>query len=148
MWELNWRLNKTATYWPSLFWLSQRFFPVLLGCSTGGLGAQPLWDMVLIPASSLQLIWTPTNLNFLSPGLYNNLTPTLFFCERHNFALNSTPWQSRLYPDISYFDSLAGSEVNLQHVETDLLPDYPSYKKWRDLIILQHCEIIPRIERK
>ena len=62
-------------------------------------GAQPLWDMVLIPASSLQLIWgselqlftwvswgppllgagslysisSPTNLNFLSPGLYNNL---------------------------------------------------------------------------
>ena len=33
------------------------FFSVLLACSTGGLGAQPLWDMVLIPASSLQLIW-------------------------------------------------------------------------------------------
>ena len=31
------------------------FFPVLLGCSTGDLGAQPLWDMFLIPASSLQL---------------------------------------------------------------------------------------------
>ena len=25
---------------PQLFWLSQPFFPVLLGCSTGGLGAQ------------------------------------------------------------------------------------------------------------
>ena len=74
-----------------------------MGCSTGGLGwGQPLWDMVLIPASSLQLIWTsaataqsgawrppllgagslysilsPTNLNFLSLGLYNNLTPAL-----------------------------------------------------------------------
>ena len=40
-------------------------------------GVQPLWDMFLIPASSLQLIWSPTDLNFLSPGLYNNLTPTL-----------------------------------------------------------------------
>ncbi len=63
-------------------------------------GAKPLWDMVLIPASSLQLIWTPTvqsgpgvsaslgtgslyrifsptDSNFLSPGLYNNLTSTL-----------------------------------------------------------------------
>ena len=28
-------------------------------------------------ASYLQVIWTLTNLNFLSPGLYNNLTPTL-----------------------------------------------------------------------
>ena len=54
------RLNRTATYWPPLFWLSQPFFPVLLGCSTGDLGAQPFWDMVLIPASSLQLIWTTT----------------------------------------------------------------------------------------
>ena len=33
--------------------------------------------MLLIPASSLQLIWTPTDLNFLSPGLYNNLASTL-----------------------------------------------------------------------
>ena len=61
------------------------------------LGAQPLWDMFLIPASSLQLqllnwgpegpaslgagslysIESPTDLNFLSPGLYNNLTSTL-----------------------------------------------------------------------
>ena len=62
-----------------------------------GPGAQPLWDMVLIPASSLQLqllnrgswgppllvagslcrILYPTDLNFMSPGLYDNLTPTL-----------------------------------------------------------------------
>ena len=53
------------------------FLSVLLGCSTRGLGPQPFWDMVPIPASSLQLIWTPTDLNLLSPGLYNNLTPTL-----------------------------------------------------------------------
>ena len=33
------------------------FFPVLLGCSTGGLGAQPLCDTILIPASlQLQLL--------------------------------------------------------------------------------------------
>ena len=40
----------------------QRFFPVLLGCSTGGLGTQPFWDMFLNPASSLQLVWSPTDL--------------------------------------------------------------------------------------
>ena len=28
------------------------------------MGSQPLWDMFLIPASSLQLVWSPTNLNF------------------------------------------------------------------------------------
>ena len=67
------------------------------GLLNRGPGAQPLWDMVFIPASSLQLqllnrgvlkapsagCWfslqhlSPTDLNFLSPGLYNNLTPAL-----------------------------------------------------------------------
>ena len=47
------------------------------GLLNWGLGAQPLWDMFLISASSLQLIWSPTHLNFLSPGWYNNLMPTL-----------------------------------------------------------------------
>ena len=99
----SWRPNRTTTYLPPLLWPQQRFFPVLLGCSTGDLGAQPLWGMVLIPASSLQLIWSsefqllsrgsggppllgagslynilsPTDLNFRSSGLFNNLTPTI-----------------------------------------------------------------------
>ena len=51
-------------------------------------------DMVLIPTSS-----SPTDLNFLSSGLYNNLTPT-YFLRASQFALNSTPWQSRSPPDI------------------------------------------------
>ena len=85
----SWRLNRTATYWPPLFWLSQPFFPILLGCSIGGLGAQPLWDMVLIPASSLQLIWTSCRRGYIIIWC----PPTS--CEHHNFALNSTPRQSR-----------------------------------------------------
>ena len=65
----SWRPNWTATYWPPLLWPSV----FLLGCSTWGLGAQPLWDMFLNPASSLQLT------DFLSsPGLYNCSTPTFF----------------------------------------------------------------------
>ena len=37
---------KTATYWhPQPLWTSPCVVLVLLGCSTGGLGAQPLWDM-------------------------------------------------------------------------------------------------------
>ena len=45
----SWRQNRTATYWPPLYWPKPRFFPVLLGCSTGDLGAQPLWDMFSFP---------------------------------------------------------------------------------------------------
>ena len=96
VWEVSWRLNRTATYSPPLLWPWQRFFPVLLGCSTGGLGAQPLWDMVLIPASSLQLIWTSCHRGYIT--IWH--PPT--FCERHNFALNSTPRQSRS-PLISWY---------------------------------------------
>ena len=98
MWEVSWRLNRTATYWPPLIWLWQRFFLVLLGCSTGELGLQPLWDIFLIPASSIQLqllnrgpqaplCWVLVFsiasylqlTDFLSsPGLYNCSTSTFF----------------------------------------------------------------------
>ena len=71
--------------------------------------------MVLIPASSLQLIWTSTAQSgawgppLLGAGfLYRILSPTDWLpvfthsssCERHNFAFNSTCPRSRLYPDI------------------------------------------------
>ena len=124
-------------------------------CSIGGLGAQPFWDMVLIPASSLQLIWgselqllnrgswgppllgvgslystlSPTDLTFLSPGLYNNLTYT-YFLRASQFRTQSNPstvnvisWYSStgctcyLHRCISYFDSLAESEVNIKHLD-------------------------------
>ena len=74
------------------------------GLVNRGPGAQPLWDMVLIPASSLKLIWgselqllnwgswgppllgagslysilSPTNSNFLCTELYYCFTPTQF----------------------------------------------------------------------
>ena len=90
--------------------------------------------MVLIPASSLQRIWTPTNLNFLSPGLYNNLTSTLLPASvtishsiqpfdstvkvAPDLLISSTGCTCYLHRCISSFDSLAGSEVNMQHLET------------------------------
>ena len=96
--------------------------PFLLGCSTGGRGAQPLWDMFLIPASSLQLVWTLIAQSgawgppLLGAGfLYRILSPTdwlpvftrLYNCSTFTFflwasqiALNSTHPRSRLYPDI------------------------------------------------
>ena len=79
---------------PQHFWLQQHFFPVLLNCSTGGLGAHPL-----LGHGSHSSILSPTDLNFLSPGLYNNLTST-YFLRASQFALNSTLRQSRLSPNI------------------------------------------------
>ena len=79
-----------------LFWLLQHFFPVFLGC----------WDMVLIPASSLQLIWTSS-----SPRSYNNLTST-YFLRVSYFTLNSTRRQTRLSPDIFDWMQLLFTQVH------------------------------------
>ena len=61
----------------------QRFFPVFLGCSTGSLGAQPLWVLVFSTASYLQLVWFATaqpgawGLPLLGAGFhYRILSPT------------------------------------------------------------------------
>ena len=54
------------------------------------------WDMVLIPASSLQLIWT----SYRQGHIIIWHPPTS--CECHNFTLNSTPRQSRS-PLISWY---------------------------------------------
>ena len=75
-------------------------------------------------------------LNFLSPGLYNNLTSTYFlrtsqFHSQFNpstvkvaldLLISSTGCTSYLHRCISSFDSLAGSEANMQQfLEVDLL---------------------------
>ena len=149
----SWRTNRTATYRPPLIWPQQRFFPVL-SCSTGGLWAQPLWDMFLNPASYLQLVWSPTRLisncncsigalrahcagcwlsllhlvsnwlNFLCTKLYNISTTTFFLWTSQSHSFNPSTvmvvfWYSStgctcyLNRCISYFDSPAGSEVNI-----------------------------------
>ena len=84
----------------------QRFFLVLLGCSTGSPGSQPLWVLVFSTAFYLQLLWTSNSLivvpkcpfwwvlfslqhhfatlqslnwlNFLCTELYNSSTPTQY----------------------------------------------------------------------
>ena len=118
----SWRPNKDCNILtPEIFWLSQPFFPVLLGCSTGGLGFslsgtwssfqhllsncselqllnRGSWGPPLPGAGSLYSILSPTDLNFLSPGLYNNLTSTLL--PASVTISHSTPRQSRSYPDI------------------------------------------------
>ena len=91
----SWRPNKDCNILsPQLFWLSHPFFPVLMGWSTGGLGAQHM-----LGHGSHSSIFSPTDQNFLSPGLYNNLKFT-YFQRASQFALSSTPRQSRSPPDI------------------------------------------------
>ena len=99
-------------------------FPVLLGCSTGG----PLcWVLVF-----LYRIWSPTRLisklltSCLHPG-YIRIWRPLFFLrvsQSHSFHTSTVnviiSWYSftgctcYLHRCISYFDNLAGLEVNMQ----------------------------------
>ena len=94
--------EQNCTYWPHSYGHNSISFPFSWAAQPGTWGPSSCWDMLLIPSSSLQLIWgselqllnrgswgppllcagsvyrilSPTYLNFLSPGLYNNLTPT------------------------------------------------------------------------
>ena len=99
-----------------------------LSCSPGllnyGLGAPPL-----LGHASHSSIFSPIDLNFLSPGLYNNLTPT-YFLRASQFRTQFNPSTVKVAPDIlisstgctcylhrciSSFDSLARLEVNMEH---------------------------------
>ena len=97
-----------------------------LSRSTGllnrGPGGQPL-----LGHGSHSSIFSPTDLNFLSPGLYNTLTST-YFLWASQFRTQFNPSIVKVAPDlisstgctcylhrcISSFDSWAGSEVNMQ----------------------------------
>ena len=119
---MNWRLNRTATYWPPN---SSRYssisFPFSWSAQPGPWGASLCWDMVLIPASSLQLIWTSCRRGYiiiLHP-------PTS--CERH-ICTQFNPSTVKVIPlSLDIFDRMhllftqvhfssdnpAGSEVNM-----------------------------------
>ena len=88
MWEGVGDRTKITTYWPPLNSSDYHClsFPFSGAAQPGACGPSLCWDMVLIPASSLQL------LNFLSLGLYNNLIST-YFLRTSQFPLNSTPQQ-------------------------------------------------------
>ena len=119
VWDVIWRLNRTETYWTPTLMAITAFLSRssgLLNQGTGGpasLGYGPhssifsptdllnrgpegplCWVLVLSTASYLQLIWTSCRLGYIIIW-----RPPIYY-ERHNFALNSTPRQSRLYPDI------------------------------------------------
>ena len=105
---------------PELFWQQQHFFPVLLGCSTGGLGAQPLLGHGSHSSIFSQLIWTSCRRGYIIIWC----PPTS--CERHNShsiqpfhgqgcpLISSTGCTCYLHRCISSFNSLAG--VNMLHL--------------------------------
>ena len=92
------------------------------------MGTQPL-----LGYGSHSSIFSPTDLNFLSPGLYNNLTLT-YFLRASQFRTRFNPSTVKVAPDllisstgctcylrISSFDSLAG--VNMQQLHmSDIVP--------------------------
>ena len=97
VWEVSWRLNRTATYWPpNSSGYHSLSFPFSCAAQPGAWGPSFCWDMVLIPASTPQLIWTSCrqgNIIIWRP-------PTS--CERHSSHLIQSldsqghPWS----PDI------------------------------------------------
>ena len=95
MWQVSWRLNRTATYWPPTLLAITSFLPVLLGCSNGGLGPSLCWDMVLIPTSSLQLMSTSCRRGHIT--IWHPPTS----CERHN-SQSIQPLDSQGRPLISF----------------------------------------------
>ena len=138
---MNWRLNRTATYLPpnSSSYCSISF-PFSLAAQPGAWGPSLCWDMVLIPASSLQLIWTSCRRGYII------IWRAPASCEHHN-SHSIQPVDSQCYPQISstgctcylhrcisYFDSLAGSEVNMQQKD-------PIHNFWwlKKNIFIQRC---------
>ena len=113
-----------------------------------GLLNQGPGDQPLLGYGSHSSIFSPTDLNFLSPGLYNNLTSTYFlrasqFRTQFNSStvkvapglqISLTGCTCYLHKCISYFDSLAGSEVNIQQLNDP-----------RSLIRNQNKEIKPSL---
>ena len=123
VWEVSWRLNRTATYWPHSYGHNSVSFPFSWAAQPGPGGPTSLGHG---PHSS---IFSPTDLNFLSPGLYNNLMST-YFLRASQFRTQFNPSIVKVDPDllisstgctcylhrcISSFDSLVGSDVTMQH---------------------------------
>ena len=71
-------------------------FPFSWAAQPGAWGASLYWDMVLIPATFLQLTWNSYRWGYIL--IWRSTTS----CERHNFGLNSTSRQSRS-PLISWY---------------------------------------------
>ena len=121
-------------------------------CSIGGQRAHSAGCWLSLPhlvsnSSDLQLT------DFLSsPGLYNNLTSTLLPASvtiSHSFNpstvkviiswYSSTGCTCYLHSCISYFDSPAGSEVNIQHLGDHSFTYYSFLQNQLNLELLAEC---------
>ena len=134
LWEVSWRLNRTATYWP----LPQTLLAItaFLSRSPGllNLGAwwpSLCWDMVLIPASSLQLIWTSCHRGYII------IWPPPTSCWRHN-SHSIQPFDSQGYPPISS----AGCTCYLHRCISHLTA--PSGQRSLCNNIWWHCRVVSR----
>ena len=96
LWEVSWRLNKTATYWPpNSSGYSSISFSFSWAAQPGAWGEGSVcWVMVHIPASSLQLIWTSCHRGYII--IWHPPTS----CERHN-SHSIQPFDSQGCPLIS-----------------------------------------------
>ena len=122
MWEVSWRLNRTATYWPSnSSGYSSIYFPFSWAAQQGAWRPSLCWDMVFIPASSLQLIWTSCRRGYIII-----LRPPTS-CERHictqfnPLTIKVVPWSPDIFDRMHLLftqvhfssNSPAGSEFNM-----------------------------------
>ena len=107
-------------------------FPFSWAAQPEAWGPSLCWDMDLIPASSLQLIWTSCRRGYII--IWHPLTS----CGRHNFTLNSTPQQSRspliswyLWPDapVIYTGTFLLLTAWLGSICNSYLMPKPSFKK-------------------
>ena len=124
VWEGFGERTKTATYWPhnSSGYYSLSFL-FSWAAQPGAWGPSPV-----LRHGCHSSIFSPTDLNFLSPGLYDKLTST-YFLQASQFRTQFNPSTVKVAPDllisstgctcylhrcISSFNSWAGSEVNMQ----------------------------------
>ena len=122
-----WRPNRTATYWLSHSYSHQHFFPVLRGCSTGGLepSLSGCWFSLLHLISNwsgLQTNWLP-----VFTELYNSSTPPSS-CGRHN-CTHSTHPRSRYNSDIPRQDAPV-IYIDAFPILTDRLGRRSIYNTW------------------
>ena len=80
----------------------QRYFPVLLGCSTGGLG--PSLSGCWFSQPHLISNWSGVQTDWISSALCYIIVQRPLSCERHNRTHSTRP-RSWLYSDIPWADS-------------------------------------------
>ena len=90
----------------------QRFFPVLLCCSTGGPGAQLSAECCFLNSIISPSLWSPNSLNFLWTELYNSSTPTQ---SPHNWQL-----EYALRPSMEWHVWSSSSRNNCHEVHRSL----------------------------